>query len=224
MKKLKSFFAGILLIATIVAMLFLGALIYRANTQMSVKTYIFQVDSNASQRVGALTNINDMPAVELRNKLIRKYLAEYFMVIPGETNVESRPELQRLSSPEAYEQWRTSEAVTIAQMSKEKKFRRVFNVTDSNIVALNMPENYDYYNTPFAKYILYEVHYYTETWNESNAMAVEPVYEKGTIYIEAKFKPGINEDLDIREYLKSGADPAGMFMFKVAVIKDKEYE
>jgi len=223
MRKIRSFFIGILLIAIMFAMVIGVALLYRANDQLSIKSYFFQIDNYSANRVGALQNLNDMSAIELRNKLIKKYVSEYFTVIPGETNVGNRSVLKNLSDANAYNQWQSSEAQRISKMSAEKMFRRVY-VSDADIAAVDLPEGYDYYSVTTAEYILYSVHYTTQTWAESNAMWVEPTYETGNIYIEARFKPGIKENIDIKKYLESGENPSGLFMFEVTNVNSGENE
>ena len=223
MRKIRSFFIGILLIVIMFAMVVCVALLYRANDQLSIKSYFFQMDNYSANRVGALQNLNDMSAIELRNKLIKKYVSEYFTVIPGETNVENRSVLKNLSDANAYNQWQSGEAQKIAKMSAKKMFRRVY-VSDADIAAVDLPEGYDYYDVASAEYILYSVHYTTQTWAESNAMWVEPTYETGNIYIEARFKPGINKNIDIKKYLESGENPSGLFMFEVTNVNSGENE
>ena len=220
MSKIKSFFIGIFLLAITFIAVILCVLVFRANQQSSIKSYIFQINNIAAQRVGELQDINDMSAIELRNKLIKTYVAEYFRVIPNETEVENRPLLKNLSSNTAYEQWKDGEAKNIAKMSDKKMFRRVVHITDADIATMNMPTGYDYYSADHAKEIFYQIHYYTETWSESNRMSVEPLYESGTLYIEARFKPGIRQDINVQKYLESGESPMGLFMFEVVSIGD----
>lgn len=221
MNRLKSFFIGILLLAATFAMVVLVALVYRANDQMSIKSYIFQTNDFAKERVGALQKLDDMSAVDLRNRLIKKYISEYFTVIPGEQNILVRPDLQKLSDVNAYRQWQSTEAVKITEMANKKMFRTV-HVSDADIATKNLPEGYDYYDAIEAEPILYEIHYTTKTWTQSNAMEISPVYETGNIYIWARFKPGINKNIDVRKYLESGENPVGLFMFEVTNIEDKE--
>lgn len=215
MNKIKSFLIGILLLIATFAMIVSVALLYRSASQLSVKTYIFQMDNYADNRVGALQKLEDMSAVELRNKLIRKYISEYFLVIPDEQNISGRIMLEKLSTPAAYAQWQSGEAKKIARMAKENMFRRV-HVSDTDIIPLDMPDGYNYYNATPNDFILYSVRYKTETWTESNAMGIEPIYEKGNIYISIAFKPGIIKDVNVRDYLESGKNPIELFMFKVA--------
>ena len=221
MNKIKSFFIGIFLLVATFIMVLLVTLIYRADSQIRIKSYIFQTNNFANERVGALQNLKDMSAIELRNKLIKKYVSEYFLVVPAEENLSERDILYHLSSPSAYNQWKSGEAVKIADMSKNKMFRRVY-ISDVDIAPMDMPEGYDYYTDSVGEPIWYSVRYRTETWTESNAMWIEPVYETGTIDIEVRFLPGIREYMDVREYLESGKNPIGLFWFQVINIDDGE--
>lgn len=219
MNRIKAFFIGIILLCVTFAMVFLTALTYRANENSKIKSYIFQLSNFANQRVGYLQNIDDISATDLRNKLIQKYVSEYFKVIPGNIDVVNRPILKNLSAPEAYAHWQETEAKNISKMSKQKMFRTVW-VPENGIETLNRPENYDYYTAVIAAPIYYKVRYETTTWAESNNMGTQPVDEHGIIYIEAKFKPGIYPDIDIRKELESGKDPSSLFMFKVTKIQE----
>lgn len=233
MDKMKRFFVGILLMAFTFASVFLVALIYRANERSSIKSYIFQMNDYANFRVGELQDLSEISAVSLRNELIKKYVYEYFKVIPGDTNVENRPVLRTLSSEEAYKTWTDTEAKKIQKMSDNNMFRMV-QVMDDGIVTEDRPENYNYYTSELAENIHYSVRYYTKTWESSNNMEALPAYGQGIIYIEARFKPGILENIvqetssgsvkkmSLRKYLESGYNPVGLFMFKVTNIKTKE--
>lgn len=225
MKILKSFFVGIALLAFAFCSVFLTGVLYRASERMSVKSYIFQINDFANQRVGVLQNLNDISAIELRDKLIKKYVYEYFKVIPGSSDVIDRPILESMSSPEAFEQWQETEAKTITKMSNAKMFRTVY-VPDDGIKAIDKPSDYDYYTTELVLPIFYEVRYETATWAQSNKFNIEPVHASGIIFIEALYKPGIRETIggetfDIKEYLESGKNPVGLFMFKVTNIGNK---
>lgn len=225
MNKLISFFGGLMLIGAVFAMVVLTALIYRANERSSVKSYMFQMNDWSTERLGVLQNINDISANDLRNRLIKKYVSEYFKVIPGEANVLDRPILKMLSTTEAFSQWEQGEAQTIQKMSEQKMFRMV--TVDDAGIAVNSDENVKYDNSDNAEKIYYVVRYYMSTWAESNMMATQPVLEQGTLFLEARFAPGIREHdgygnrLDIRKYLESGKNPVGLFKFTVTNIGDK---
>lgn len=220
MNKIVSFFAGIILLIITFIIVVCGALLYRANERSSIKSYIFQTNNFANQRVGELQDINDISAEDLRNKLIKKYVSEYFKVIPGEIDVENRVVLRGLSTPTAFKQWQNGEAKNIAQMSNQNMFR-IVHVYDDGIATLNRPAEYNY-SDESVKTVYYSVRYYTETWTESNKMATVPTQEQGTLYIEARFQTGIREDIDIQKYLQDGKNPVRLFRFKVTNIGNKE--
>jgi len=220
MNKIKSFFAGLFLLIITFVIIVLCALLYRANERSSIKSYIFQMNNFANQRVGELQDINDISAEDLRNKLIKKYVSEYFKVIPGEQNAENRSVLDALSTDAAYKQWQKGEAKTIAEMSRKNMFR-IVHVYDDGIATLNRPADYNY-NDEIAKKIYYSVRYYTETWTEPNKMATEPIREQGTLFIEALFQPGIKEKINVQKYLQQGKNPVELFKFTVTSIGNKE--
>ena len=221
MNKIKSFFIGCLLLAIGFAMVILVTLVYRANEQETIKSYIFQMNNFASERVGELQDIKDISANDLRNKLIKKYVSEYFKVIPGDKDVTNRPVLKKMSSENAFKQWENDEAKTIEDMSDQNMFRMV-RVMDDGIATITKKKNINYDTDDLAERIYYAVRYYMYTWHESNKMGTQPTYEQGTLYIEAKFKPGIRPDVNIRKDLEKGLDPAGLFMFQVTNIGNKE--
>lgn len=221
MNKLASFFVGCLLLIAGFAMVILVTLIYQANEQESIKSYFFQMSNFASNRVGELQDINDISANDLRNKLIKKYVSEYFKVIPGDTDVTNRPVLKDMSSTTAFEQWEKDEAKTIADMSDQNMFR-IVRVQDDGIARITKMKNENYNTNELAESVYYAVRYYMYTWSTSNVMETKPTYEQGTIYLEAKFKPGIKPNVNVRKYLKGGFDPAGLFMFEVTNIGNKE--
>jgi hypothetical protein len=201
-------------------MVLVTSLLYRANERMSVKSYFFQMSDFANQRVGTLQDINDISVNDLRNKLIKKYVSEYFKVIPGEQDVTHRPVLEILG-PYAFEKWKKTEAKNIADMSAKKMFRMV-RVRDDGIATVTKTKDVNYNTSELAQKIYYEVRYHMYTWNGSNILEIQPVYEQGTVYIEAKFKPGIKPNINVRKYLESGADPIGLFMFEVTNVGNKE--
>lgn len=221
MNKIKSFFVGIFLLMFVVAMVVLTAFIYRAGEHSSIKSYMFQMGNNAAQRIGKLQDINDISANDLRNKLIKKYISEYFKVIPGDKDITNRPTLRILSGEKAFDYWRQTEAKAIEEMSDKKMFR-LARVHDDGIATYNKTEKL---NNDHTENVYYKVKYNTSTWVESNILETEPIYDQGTMYIEIEFEPGLRETVygkryDIRDYLESGKNPAGLFKFRVINIGD----
>ena len=223
MNRLKGFFVGIFLLVAVLAMIVLSSLIYQASERSSIKSYIFQTANNAGQRVGTLQNLDDMSVTELRNKLIKKYVSEYFKVIPGDKNITDRPTLRIMSGTNAFNYWKNSEAKVITDMSSKNMFR-IARVHDDGIAMYNRPEK-EQQNSNRNQSIYYKVRYYTSTWTDSNTPETEAIYDQGTLYLEIEFEPGLRETIggkkyDTREYLESGRNPAGLFRFRVINIGD----
>ena len=220
MMKIKSFFVGILLLMIVFIMLIFTALVYRANERSGIKTYFFQMGNNANQRIGELQNINDISQNELRNKLIKKYVSEYFKVIPGDANVTERSILKSLSTNDVFYQWKEDEAKNITDMSNKNMFR-IAKVQDGGIKLVTNSDDVDYKTSVVAEKFYYEIHYDTLTWTQSNIMKAEPIYSQGVIYMEARFKPGINPNINIKKYLEEDKNPVELFMFEVTNIGSK---
>ncbi len=204
MNKIKSFLVGIFLLAITLAAVFVVVLTYRANEQSVVKTYIFQTGNRPNMRVGPLQNLNDLKPDGLRNKLIQKYVAEYFKVIPGTVTKEQTQIIKDLSSNDVYQNWLNTEAKNIDAMAKDKMFRNVW-VDISRIQPIN-----DSWWVA--------VPYFTRTWTQSNKMNAEVIDDAGIINLRVRFLPGIRPKINVRKYLEKGGDPAGLFMFEVTDI------
>lgn len=212
MNKFKAFFIGLILIIVTFAIIFMAVLMYRANNQLSVKTYIFQMDNTPSQRVGPLQDINTMRSEGLRNKLIQKYVAEYFKIIPSNASATQNigianqsVNIAGLSSADVYAKWLDGEAKMINEMSKAKVFRNVW-VAPENIKPGKEPD-------------WFEVQYVTKTWSESNNMSIPVTDNFGTVLMHVIFKRGFRPNKNVRKSLENGENPALLFMFKVIDIQ-----
>lgn len=214
MNRLKSFLMFFCLSVTICITVLVAALIYRANENSSIKTYMFQMDNSPRQRVGTLQSLRTIPIEEVLNKLIHEYVSEYFRVIPSDEDVLTRSVLVKMSSPEAFKIWSETEAKTISKMSKEKMFRLV-EFPANSIEPMNKPSGYNYLPDQIAKPVYYAVHYDTITWTEPNAMDTRPVREHGTLYIEVVFEKGIRDNIDVPKHLRKGENPVELFKFYV---------
>lgn len=223
MNRIKSFFTGVVVLITICAMLVLVALIYIAKDRSSIKTYFFQTGNNPDQRIGQVYDVKSIPADSLRDKLIEKYLSEYFKVIPGEKNaLAKRDILENRSSSSVKTKWLTEEQPQILEMSGQNMLRllRVDSITNQNFTA-------SYGNTTNG---YYKVKFHTLTWLEPNMIESQPVREDKTIFMEVVFEPGLrkkdseNHILSAERLvkdLKQSNNPAGLFIFYVLDINDQ---
>lgn len=206
MNRLKSFFISVLLLAITFATVFLVALVYRANSQTTVQTYIFQMDDSPKYRVGPMQNATTMKPEWLRNKMIEKYVAEYFKVIPGGKNQNQATTIAKLSTPDVYSEWQNGEAQVIKDMSENKMFRRVW-VDSAHIEPTEKPN-------------WFEVPYATRTWYESNNMSAKYIENFGTLLLHVRFGPEVfKQNINIKKSLEKGNNPAMLFEFTVDGIR-----
>lgn len=206
MNRLKSFFVSVLLLAITFATVFLVALVYRANSQTNVQTYIFQMDDSPKYRVGPMQNATTMKPDWLRNKMIEKYIVEYFKVIPGNKNQNQTATIAKLSTKDVYSEWLNGEAQVIKDMAENKMFRRVW-VDSMNIKPTDEPN-------------WFEVPYATQTWYESNNMSAKYIQNFGTVLLHVRFGPNVfRENVNIKKSLEKGNNPAMLFEFTVDKIR-----
>ena len=206
MNKLKSFFVGILLLEITFATVFFAVLVYRANNQTTVRTYIFQMNNSPTQRVGPLQDATTMKPEWLRNKLIQKYVAEYFKVIPVDKNTSQNATIRKMSTPDVYSEWLNGEAKTIKDMAENKMFRNVW-VDPTNIKPTGEPN-------------WFEVPYATRTWYESNNMTSTVMDNFGTVLLYVRFGPEVfRQNINIKKSLEKGDNPAMLFKFRVDAVR-----
>ena len=72
MKRLITFFSGIVLIALTIAMLFLTSAIYDVTQKTSVDTYFFQTNLRSEMRPGAPIPASELSETAMREMLIKK--------------------------------------------------------------------------------------------------------------------------------------------------------
>ena len=79
MKKVIYFLLSIILILAMVGGLFLVSVIYNTPSKITVDAFFFQPQRNYESRISEPIKISDYTDDELRNKLLEKYLIEYFL-------------------------------------------------------------------------------------------------------------------------------------------------
>ncbi len=214
MRRIITFFAGILLLILTMAMLFLASAIYDTGAMENIETYFFQTNELSVMRPGNPVRLSDMNETTMREMLIKKYVTEYFYAVPDPNNIEnrctSRSTLARMSTPAVFDAWIRGEAAGIKSMAENNMMRTV----DIN------GEIYmdgDYWIVP----------YVLKTWTVPNDMSAMPQITRGILQMNVLFEPGLRDTLggaalDIGKYLKCGynrfeteCDPAVIFRFLV---------
>lgn len=213
MKKVLTFFAGIILLLLMFTALYVSGVIYNAADEKKIGSFVFQPNNLSTQRIGKPLTIDDMSEKFLRERLIKKFVTEYFYVTPDPENIALRTRqdsvLAALSSPAVFREWRDSTASEIETMAQKKILRKV---TVANEIL--KPENSDYWM------VVYEL----KTWDGPNDLAQDPIIEKGVLYLDLDFEKGIRpqrsgQPFDVQEYLNNDGDPAAIFKFRVNEVR-----
>ena len=203
------FFAGIILLALTFASLYLTGAIYDADKNLHVQSYFFQPDYLSELRPGKPLTAEEIGDSKFFDLLVKKFVTEYFYVIPDSENVARRTlktrsnSIYMMSSNSVFENWLATEEPLIEKLA-EKKAMRIAHVIDE----IYKPKDGNYWI----------VNYELITWETPNDFNVKPTVSRGTLFLQIHFEPGIipNADMkEIHEYLEEGNDPVTIYNFQV---------
>ncbi len=206
MRKLILFLSGLILLAVMFGVITVSGLIYDTSAKTTVETYFFQPADNNLRRPGVPVSPSDLGDEAMRQRLISKYITEYFYVTPDTTDLERRKSgqtaLARMSTRAAFDTWLATAVPEIEELSTQGALRTV-----SLISATQRPNE---------KY--WEIVYELKTWSKSNNFSVLPTTDRGILYLDIFYQPGMRAMVGkktIEQYLESGGDPAVVFRFGV---------
>lgn len=205
------FFAGLaLLLLTFVTLYFSGAL-FDASNKRYIDTFVFQPNDLSVDRISRPIPADQLSEKFIRERLIKKFIVEYFYVTPDVENIAQRTGshsiMSAMASPEVFKDWKNTEADTIEKLAGAKILRTVS-------IGDEILKKGDYW----------EIYYELKTWEEPNNIDVEPIIHAGIMYIKISFEKGIRnqingQDFDVQKYLDEGKDPAAIFKFKVIEVR-----
>lgn len=206
MKKLIMFLSGLLLMVLMCGALVLTGVIYDTGAKTTINTYFFQPDDNAIRRPGVPVSDLTLGADKMRERLIAKYITEYFYVTPDMSDVtrrrEGRTSLRRMSLRDVFNTWLQKVAPEIEDLAKNRALRTV------SLISVTPDTNNKYWI----------VNYELRTWRAPNNFASAPDVTRGTIYLGINYAPGMRDKVgkqSVEDYLESGGDPAAVFKFVV---------
>lgn len=211
MRKIIMFFSGIMILLLSVTALYFSGALFDANNDRYIDAFVFQPNNLSSDRIGTPVSIDQLSDKFVREKLIKKFITEYFYVNPDVENIALRTRsdsvMAAMSGPIVFKDWKKNVAKEINTLS-DKKFMRTATVVDEII------KKGDYW----------EVHYELKTWDKSNDMNLTPQVENGIIYLKIVFEKGVRDKragskFDVQKYLNSGGDPAAIFKFRVDEVR-----
>lgn len=210
MKKVLTFFAYLVIAASMLGALFVGAAIYDVAEKTTVESFFFQPTNDSSRRLPEPESAKSIGAEALRNKLIQKFVTEYFYVLPNYQNIEARKDgsqsgLRLMSSADVFDKWVKNVVPEISEMSKNKVLRTVY--VNPETITQNQGSK-RYLRVPFT----------LTTWEHANDFSVAPTITNGIMYMEIRYAYKVYEMIkgkSLQDYLETGGDPASIFDFRV---------
>jgi len=212
MKYMLGFLAGLIIIAAAAITVHLSARAFDASRDFEVAAVIFQNADLSEDRMPKPIPLADMNPDIVRNTLIKKFVYEYFYVVPDIQNVEARrgagSVLSRMASAAIFKDWVENVSPDISTLAGNKVLRRVRVHDDIN-------QSGDYF------YLTYDL---LEFNQPNNLLAKPKITSNQTIGLKINFENGIWESysngnaFNARKELENGADPATMFRFKVSEV------
>ncbi len=215
MKKVIMFLAGTVLLLMTCAVLFFSGALYDAGDQRQIEAFVMQPNDLSTDRIGRPIPIDQMSETSVRERLIRKFVHEYFYVNPDVENIAGRTRgnsiMAALAAPAAFDSWKKVQAEEIKVLAENKSMRVV-------TIADEILKRGDYW----------EVFYELRTWERPNEMDTPPLVESGTLYLkitlwepnESRMRETWGGDpFNAQKYLNGGGDPAAIFKFRVDEVR-----
>ena len=200
------FFSGLMLMALMCGALILTGFIYDTSAKTTIDTYFFQPNDNAIGRPGVPVDDTILGADKMRERLVAKYITEYFYATPDMSDITRRKagetSLYRMSVRPVFNAWLKNVAPEIEDLAKSRALRTV------SLISLTQDQNDKYW---IAEYEL-------KTWQTPNDFATTPVVNRGILYLGINYAPGMRDKMgkkSVEDYLESGGDPAAVFKFIV---------
>ena len=196
MNKALNFLIGLLLLALMLGWVVVSGAIYNIGNRLHQTPHFFSVNALALQRVDEPKTLTELGDLTIRDMLIKKYVTEYFYVIPDTQNVEQR--IKRHKTQPAWQEWMEKQSDEIMKLAKDGAMRTVY-VTDI--------KNGD------AGYLI--VDYELKTWFTANDMSEVPTTTRGWLYMAIEYVPGVDESFENLNILEGKRDAAYAFKFYV---------
>jgi hypothetical protein len=213
-RKLIGFFAGLAILALIVASVRVGIHIYNYAGASEINSVLIQTENLQRNRIEALP-LEKMSEDYIRTRLIAKFAKIYLEVLPLTEELDDRAAatgaLRLMSAPSVVTKWKNEVMPVLEKMAGEKKFREII-IRTRDIAQLD-----DYFVVPILM----------KTWDAANNPNASPIISNGgELYLKLRFNKKIRDMLQGRDFnagafLDKGLPPEAIFEFMVdeAVLK-----
>jgi len=220
LKKLVSLLAILILVVATGVIVYLGATLFDISRRLNVSPYFMQSADFSTERVGRPVDIANLSEDFIRDRLMAKFVIEYFYVIPDPNDATARTvagsPLWFLSSPEVFAEWKNNTAPAIAKMAGNGVLQRVI-IKQTAGGSPDIVRSGDFY----------VVGYDLVTYNQSNALSATPTFlTNQKLYLRILDLPAkqvrtlLNGNpFDVQKFLQDGGDPSGIFKFQVVEVR-----
>ena len=211
MKQFVSFLSALFLVALAGGLVYFGGMLFDASKRVDITPYVFQPAPLSGDRIGRPVSLNALSDDFVRDRLIKKFVYEYFYVVPDADNVtmrKSKGPLSKMASPEVFRKWVDTVAPELLKLADSRTLRQVV-IKDSIILSG------DYY----------VVTYDLITYNNPNDITAVPVVKSNLeMYLKVAFEKDIREELmgipfNAVKWLEKKGDPAVIFKFRVDEVR-----
>lgn len=203
---------GTILLVVAAGTAVMGGKIFDISRKFSVSSVIFQPGDLSQDRIEKPIDLDTLSIETVRNHLIRKFVHEYFYIVPDAGNMAARRKLgsvlYRMIDPTSpvFKEWDEKFGVDMEKMAGQQILRRVV------VNSIAQPPKSEYF----------QVSYDLLTWDVANDITRAPVASKNkSMFIRLDFEKGLRQlqtngaRFNIKKYLEEGGDPATIFRFRV---------
>ena len=218
MKRSVFMFLCFLMLIAMLGLLFFAGAIYDAGQKHTIDTFFFEPNYKSAQRILPPVSANSMTDNFLREKIIARFVNEYFYVIPDTNNARMRVNGKNTDGTKTvlkgltkyktaiFENWAKTVAPEIVSLADKKVLRTVRimpEITESESGHLI-------------------VRYELKTWTKPNDVLARPETTFGELYLDTTKGPiHIEQTEEALQKLKQGNDPVSVFMYYVFDVAQK---
>ncbi len=217
MKKFITILTCLLLIGAAGVMIFATGAIYDVGTKVTPIPYFFQPNDFSSDRIGKPMTPAEFGSDKIRDMLVRRFISEYFYVIPDTENVSERTQYRstnpfaRMTQKNVFDNWVANIAPQIKDMATSGVMRTVHFRDDLTDTGIMYDKNTEYWTVDFDLY----------TWNTPNDFNVAPVITHHKMLMRFNFSMDMSDKIKskgVHKHLDDGGDPADLFRINVTEV------
>jgi hypothetical protein len=209
-KKLFGFLFSVLLILCAIAVAYFAAQMFDMTRRVSVSPQILLTDDVSDNRTSKPIAFDDLPDEFVRDILIRRFMTEYFGVLPGERLMAQTANgiLRGMASASALEYRAENIELELLELAAARAMRRVTVtgpvVTDGDWLRVKFDEI---------------------TWKRPNEIWNPPTLRTGReVMLRVRFDKSLREirgdkPFDAGAFMTDGGDPAAVFRFIVEEVR-----